>query len=171
MLQRMLQAPRLRQRRPAPIAWLPLAAALGLGMPACAGPEPVMRALGGPLELSAPARALPLDPPLQPRQRVQYVELGVPDAPRWRSGGAPGMAIDPAGRVYRIEVVLERADGQRVVLDDLSFGRGLMFSHLPARRAPGGSDLPHGDRFVRLWLAATPPLSVGAIRWLDITNP
>lgn len=144
---------------------------LGACAPVRAGEEPLSRVLSGALSLSPTPRPVTLDPPLQPMRRVQYVALEVPDAPRWRRGSPRGLVVDPDGRPVRIQVVLERADGLRVVLDEPSFGRSLLFSHLPLARNADGSDLPHGDRYVRLWLSADPGLELQGVRWSDLTNP
>lgn len=128
------------------------------------------RVIAGKTELNEQGISLELQPPLEVHNTVQYVALAIAGASQWRSGSEPGTLVSPDGRTYRISVDLESASSQRFELRSPSFGKDLMFSHLRAGAAAGDSDLPKGQRFVRLWLKSSPAIVADEVRWSDITN-
>lgn len=128
------------------------------------------RVLAGTTELVDTPAAIEIRPPLEVHNTVQYVALAIEGASKWRRGSEPGELLTGEGRRVAIRVELEAESGRRYVLDDASFGKDLMFSHVAADTPAGASDLPATERFVRLWLRADPPVTATQVRWSDITN-
>ena len=121
------------------------------------------------VELTADGIEIGLDPPIEVKNTVQYIKLAVPSAGQWGSGSKPGMLVMPDGNSIELTVDLESASGQRFGLRSVSFGKELMFSHIDEHSSQS-SDLPRGEQFVRLYLAASQPLVIDKVSWSDVTN-
>ena len=128
------------------------------------------RTLAEEVELTVQPKAIEIQPPVEAKNTVQYVTLAIPGVSQWRSGKEPGTVSTPDGQLIRITVDLETTDGRRFALRSASFGKDLMFSHLNPGAPSGASDLPKGERFVRLWLQSSVALTAHEVRWSDVTN-
>lgn len=128
------------------------------------------RVLAGPTEIRAEPSAIEIQPPLEAQNTVQYIALVISGANQWRRGAVPGELLTEDGSKVTLHVELEAASGTRYVLASPTFGKDLMLSHVDPSAPPGAPDLPPSERFVRLWLSASPTVVAQQVRWSDITN-
>lgn len=124
--------------------------------------------ISGGVSIGVDGKYFELNPPVKIANEVQYVTLSLPSANLWRSGSEKGSLVNAEDDVFIITIEAKSKSGKTYPFDSVSFGKDLMFSHLPV--GTGNSGLPENEILMSVHIKSDPDLAVNAIGWLDITN-